>query len=244
MRLLSRRDKDVERMIDHNIKAVSPETPVTEVLGDLKGGKKVVRMEDEQPTKLLELFDVTPDDVRNRREVGDLASTDIVIEPSSASTNQVYDSLIKDVAVAISKLETVKTSSGTAKAKESSISGIITMSDYSKVRLGVPFGSPDVDFQMTRRFLCCLYQRSGNNNDINRDGMLPREIYNLLEPPDEGEGLVNQKVRRLVNNCQEKGYIEPGDNDRIKMTALGRRQCESLDEYGHSYCSGLPSYND
>ena len=104
MRLLSRRDKDVERMIDHNIKAVSPETPVTEVLGDLKGGKKVVRMEDEQPTKLLELFDVTPDDVRNRREVGDLASTDIVIEPSSASTNQVYDSLIKDVAVAISKL--------------------------------------------------------------------------------------------------------------------------------------------
>jgi hypothetical protein len=136
MRLLSRRrDKEVQLMIDHNIKTVSPETPVTDVLGDLKGGKKVVIMKDEQPTKLLELFDVTPDDVRNRRQVGELASTDIVIKPSSANKNQVYDSLIKEVAVAISGPETVKASSETTKATESSISGIITMSDYSKVRL-------------------------------------------------------------------------------------------------------------
>jgi len=94
-----------------------------------------------------------------------------------------------------------------------------------------------------RRFLCCLYQLSRNRYDVHENGMVPRDIYNLLELSPEGEELVNQKVKWLVDRCLEKGYIQPGDDGRIKITDDGNKRCEITDEYGHSYCSGLPSYS-
>ena len=102
-----------------------------------------------------------------------------------------------------------------------------------------PFVTSDVDYQITRRFLCCLYQLSRNRNDVHQNGMVPRDIYNLLELSSEGEEPVNQKVQWLVDRCREKGYIEPGDNGRIKITDDGNKHCESIDDDGCSYCSGL-----
>jgi hypothetical protein len=43
-----------------------------------------------------------------------------------------------------------------------------------------------------------------------------------------GKGLVTRKVEWLVNNCLQKGHIEPGDNDKVKITDAGREHCESL----------------
>lgn len=48
----------------------------------------------------------------------------------------------------------------------------------------------------------------------------------------------------MVDTCREKGYIELGDDGRIKITDDGNNHCESIDEYGRSYCSGLPSYSE
>jgi hypothetical protein len=107
-----------------------------------------------------------------------------------------------------------------------------------------PFVSPDAEYEIRRRFLCCLHQRSDANNDIDRDGMAPGDIYNRIGPPPEKEELVNRKVQWLVDHCREKGYSEPGNNDGIRMTDLGHKHCNSQDKYGRSYCYGLPSYNN
>jgi hypothetical protein len=107
-----------------------------------------------------------------------------------------------------------------------------------------PFVSPDVEYEIRRRFLCCLYQRSRDDNDMKHNGMVPSDIYNRIGPPPEKEERVNRKVQWLVDYCREKGFIEPGNNGRVKITDLGREHCNSQDKYGRAYCSGLPSYNN
>ncbi|MGA9153169.1 MAG: hypothetical protein WBZ36_21535 [Candidatus Nitrosopolaris sp.] len=103
-----------------------------------------------------------------------------------------------------------------------------------------PFVSSEEEENVICRFLCCLYWRSRNDRDVSENGMMPREIYDRIEPPPDGEELVNRKVQWLVNNCLSSGHIELGDDDRIKITDEGNKRCESIDKRGLAYCSQAP----
>jgi hypothetical protein len=92
---------------------------------------------------------------------------------------------------------------------------------------------------VTLRFLCCLYAKSRNNNDIRINGMEPRDIYDQLElEAVTREDIIAPRVRRLVETCVQNGYITPPDDiGRIRMTRFGEEFC-------YTGCSGIPICRD
>jgi hypothetical protein len=89
------------------------------------------------------------------------------------------------------------------------------------------------------RFLCCLYTKSRNDNDVRINGMTPRDIYDRLElEATIGIDLINWRVQMLVTNCLRNGHIaRPGKTGRIIMTASGNEFCSTR-------CGGIPICRD
>jgi len=89
----------------------------------------------------------------------------------------------------------------------------------------IPFGNPKE--HTTRKFLCCLYNRT--------------EVYNQLglgatEGPDR-----TRTIDQLVIGCERNVERVGG---KIRMTVAGIRLCNSIEEDGRLYCSKVPSYKD
>jgi hypothetical protein len=103
---------------------------------------------------------------------------------------------------------------------------------------------PEEEENLIRRFLCCLKELHDNDNDVNKNGAVPRDIYEVIRPNPQGD--VNGQVQWLVNNLLEQRHIERVDNDKVKITHDGRVQCNEkpLDKYGHAYCAGLGDCSD
>lgn len=121
--------------------------------------------------------------------------------------------------------------------------------------------NPFADHQnpTTRRFLCCLYNRT-DTDEGRRNGLMAIEVYNKME---EGRGQPHAEgadrfwiIYQLVIGCEEKGYIErwwwlppnirwglgklwwsPTWFDIIRITPNGINLCNIIEEDGASYCS-------
>jgi hypothetical protein len=118
----------------------------------------------------------------------------------------------------------------------------------------------------TRRFLCCLHNRT-DTNEGRRNGLMAIEVYDKAE-----EGLLGAEgldklwiINQLVIGCEERGYIErwwwlppnlrwwrgtlwwsPAWFDIIRITPDGIRLCNLIEEDGKSYCASgkAPSCKD
>jgi hypothetical protein len=120
----------------------------------------------------------------------------------------------------------------------------------------------------TRKFLCCLHNRT-DTNEGRLNGLMAIEVYINME---KAQGLPYAEwadrfwiIYQLVTGCEEKGYIErywwlppslrwglgklwwsPAWFDIIRITPDGIRLCNSIEEDGKSYCasSKAPSCKD
>ena len=120
-----------------------------------------------------------------------------------------------------------------------------------------PFG--DHQNPTTRRFLCCLYNRT-DTDEGRRNGLMAIEVYNKMEEgrgPPYAEGADRfWIIYQLVIGCEENGYIErwwwlppnirwglgklwwsPTWFDIIRITPNGIKLCNIIEEDGASYCS-------
>jgi hypothetical protein len=95
---------------------------------------------------------------------------------------------------------------------------------------------------MIRGFLCCLNGLHDNDNDVDKNGAVPRDIYEVIRPSLEGD--VDGQVGWLVRKLLEQGLIELVGNDKVKITPDGRLQCkkksvDTITGYVRGYCDGL-----
>jgi hypothetical protein len=105
-----------------------------------------------------------------------------------------------------------------------------------------PFGNPN--YQTTRKFLCCLHNRSDKTHLL-LNGLTPTEVYDQLGFEATEENLKTQTINQLVTGCEQNGYIERvGNTGKIRMTADGFKLCNHTEDDGTSYCSKVSSYKD
>lgn len=84
---------------------------------------------------------------------------------------------------------------------------------------------------MTDRFVCVIYYRERNSNDVLQNGMDPFEIWNTLRYSAFDEKVVPTIVNRLIFNNENRKFVNYNRNTRrILLTNIGR-------EWATSNCS-------
>ena len=77
---------------------------------------------------------------------------------------------------------------------------------------------------MTTRFFCIFYSKANNSSEIDREGMDPSTIWEIMGYQAFSDDVVHQIIRRLVRNNELRGMLVFKEAvNRVILSDEGRR---------------------
>jgi hypothetical protein len=81
-----------------------------------------------------------------------------------------------------------------------------------------------VEADMTKNFVCILYQEDRNNNEVRDNGIDPFEIWKKLHYTAYDELVVPMILNRLISNNKDRGFITYNlETRKVSLTEEGRK---------------------
>jgi hypothetical protein len=81
-----------------------------------------------------------------------------------------------------------------------------------------------VEADMTKNFICMLYQEDRNNIGVRDNGMDPFEIWQKLHYTAYDELVVPMILNRLISNNKDKGFVTYNlETRKVSLTEGGRK---------------------
>ncbi len=87
--------------------------------------------------------------------------------------------------------------------------------------------NPYVEADMTKNFLCRLYNEDNNSIEVKTNGMNPFDIWHVLNYNAYDQLVVPVILNQIISNNVDKGFITfNSETRRVYLTEAGRRWSE------------------